>query len=126
MAIPPETGFLAFAGSFAHIDEGTREELFRIVTTSPPDAPAWQDFGLDAQDFRDNLQKIEPFHLGEGLRTFYRLHAKKQNKPRYGDKTPSYCEYLASIERVLPDVVRSGTGYPDAGTLLAAACAKRT
>jgi hypothetical protein len=113
MAIPPETGFLAFAGSFAPTDGSIREELFRIVTTCPPDAPAWQDFGLDAQEFWDELQGIEPFDLGEGLRTFYRLYAKKQNKPRYGDKTPIYCEYISSIERALPEahfihIIRDG------------------
>jgi hypothetical protein len=39
LAIPPETGFLAFAPSISGPGGATRENLFRIVTNCPPDAP---------------------------------------------------------------------------------------
>jgi Sulfotransferase family len=87
--------------------------LHRLVTTFPPDAPAWQDFGVDADEFRRELQALVPFDASEGFRAFYRLYAKQQGKPRYGDKTPIYCEHVALIERVLPEahfvhIIRDG------------------
>ena len=112
MAIPPETGFLAASALF-DCDIRTAAGLHRLVTTFPPEAPAWQDFGLDAAEFHDELQRLEPFDTGDGFRTFYRLYARKQNKPRYGDKTPAYCEHVALIESILPEahfihIIRDG------------------
>src|ERR1700690_3434691 len=93
--IPPETGFLAEVSRFwaSRWMKGvaTREILFRAVTSLPLKTGPWQDFGLNAQEFREELRRIEPFDVGEGLRAFYRLYARNQNKPRYGDKTPLYC-----------------------------------
>jgi hypothetical protein len=37
----------------------------------------------------------------EGFRAFYRLYASRLNKPRYGDKTPLYCEHIPAIKEVL-------------------------
>jgi hypothetical protein len=113
LAIPPETGFLAFAPSISDHGVATRENLFRIVTNCPPDAPAWSDFGIDKDDYWNELLRIEPFDLAEGFRAFYRLYAAKQRKPRYGEKTPCYCEHIPLIESLLPEahflhIIRDG------------------
>jgi Sulfotransferase family len=112
LAIPPETGFLALPLKWFRM-VAPRETLFRVVTRLPLKSGPWQDFGLDAPEFRQRLRQIEPFDLGEGLRTFYRLYAEKQNKPRYGDKTPLYCKHLQAIETLLPEahfvhIIRDG------------------
>jgi hypothetical protein len=112
LAIPPETGFLARPLSWLRVLPA-REALFRTVTRLPFKSGAWQDFGLDAREFREELRKIEPFSLSEGFRAFYRLYARKQNKLRYGDKTPLYCEHVAAIEKLLPEahfihIIRDG------------------
>jgi hypothetical protein len=112
IAIPPETGFLAAPALFdCNLDTAT--EFYRLLTTFPPDAPAWQDFGLAAGDFWNELQHLNPFDQSEGFRIFYRLYAKQQGKPRYGDKTPIYCEHVARIKSILPEarfvhIVRDG------------------
>ena len=112
LAIPPETGFLVRSLPWLRV-LNAREALFRTVTRLPFKSGAWQDFGLDAREFREELWKIEPFTLSEGFRTFYRLYARKQNKARYGDKTPLYCEHVAAIEKLLPEahfihIIRDG------------------
>jgi hypothetical protein len=81
----------------------SKERLFRAVTGVPPQTGPWPDFGLEAQEFRADLQKIEPFDWSEGIRAFYRLYARKHCKPRYGDKTPLYCRHMPRIERLLPE-----------------------
>src|SRR5207247_10236236 len=62
---------------------------------------------------RDELKRWDLFSTGDGFRTFCRLSARKPNKPRYGDKTPVYCEHVALIESILPEahfihIIRDG------------------
>lgn len=102
LAIPPETGFLA-AASLDHGDVASREGVYRLVTSFPPDAPAWDDFGIDAEEFRAALAALDPFEPADGFRSFYRLYATRQGKPRYGDKTPTYAQHLSTIEQLLPE-----------------------
>jgi hypothetical protein len=101
IAIPPETGFLA--AKELEAGRTSPEALVQLVTGYPPNAPTWPDFGLDAEEFSEQLRSIHPFDVGEGIRTFYRLYARNQNKIRYGDKTPLYCKCIARIERVVPE-----------------------
>jgi Sulfotransferase family len=112
MAIPPETGFLAAPALF-DCDLSTVAGFHSVVTGFPPEAPTWDDFGLDADDLRDELRALSPFTPSAGFRTFYRMYARKHRKPRYGDKTPIYCEHLAVVERFLPEarfvhIIRDG------------------
>jgi hypothetical protein len=113
LAIPPETTFLPAAYELRQAGRDTWEDLFDLLTAFPRDAPAWPDFGLEPLELQEEFRKIHPFGLGEGLRAFYRLYASKQNKPRYGDKTPSYCEHIPSIASLLPEahfihIIRDG------------------
>ncbi|HEX8452039.1 MAG TPA: sulfotransferase [Longimicrobium sp.] len=103
LAIPPETGFLSIARKFRGSGDGLRERFFREITAFPPQAPNWADFGIPADDFRDALQRIEPFTASAGFRAFYRLYAARHGKPRWGDKTPIYCLEIDLIRRVLPE-----------------------
>ena len=113
IAIPPETGFLTLTETMDGPGATVRHNLFRQITHFPPTAPAWPDFGIAAEDFQAALERIEPFDLAEGVRAFYRLYAQAQNKPRYGDKTPIYCDSLRHILKLLPEarfihIIRDG------------------
>jgi hypothetical protein len=113
LAIPPETGFLMQAAAISPGGFAARDSLFRLVTAFPPEAPTWDDFGLRRDEFLAELESIEPFERADGFRAFYRLYASSQNKPRYGDKTPLYCEHLDTIRAVLPEarflhIIRDG------------------
>lgn len=112
LAIPPETGFLAAIRRFG-LGLDTRKRLFRLLTGFPPDTPNWKDFGVDAELFRAELEKIEPFNLSEGIRAFYRIYAANHGKSRFGDKTPTYCCHIRRIENLLPEacwihIIRDG------------------
>lgn len=120
LAIPPETGFFTaidrvVAQNVAQRgdDAGRRAHFFDTLTHTPPEAPGWGDFGLDADGFRAALEAIEPFEVGEGFRTFYRLYAARFGKSRWGDKTPLHCMHVEAIARVMPEahfihVIRDG------------------
>jgi hypothetical protein len=103
MAIPPETGFLPLVKVLRSSDGRLRERFFEAVTSFPPDATAWKDFGIAGQRFQALLQEISPFSVAAGCRAFYRAYAERFGKSRWGDKTPTYCLHLTSIEELLPE-----------------------
>jgi hypothetical protein len=113
ISIPPETGFLGAAANLPQ-NADTRPAVFELLTNYPPDAPAWQDFGIPAAELWTALQNLaNPSDVAGQVRTFYRLYASMQGKPAYGDKTPLHCQYLSAIDRLLPEahfihIVRDG------------------
>lgn len=113
LAVPPETGFLPPVRQLSRTGEATPDTLFRLLTGFPPETPFWADFGLNASRFRQELEKIQPFEAAQGVRLFYRLYAERFGKTRFGDKTPSYCEHMKSVEELLPEahfihIIRDG------------------
>ena len=90
----------------------------------------WPDFGLDADRQRAAFAAVEPFDLGEAMRTFYRAYAESQGKPRWGDKSPGYALHIRRIAEVMPEAhfvhlirdgrdvrlsqLRRGSGHPTA------------
>ncbi len=86
-----------------------REEFYRTVTAMNN----WNDFHLAGENFREALMQIEPFTVSEGLRAFFRSYSRRFGKPRWGDKTPFYNQYLPTVEKVLPEahfihIIRDG------------------
>lgn len=103
VAVPPETGFLSLASQLSGMGDDLRERFADLLTTFPPDAPGWSDFGIPADLFRRELARLQPFTVSDGLRLFYRLYAARFGKTRYGEKTPLYCHHLRAIQAVLPE-----------------------
>jgi hypothetical protein len=113
LTIPPETGFLTLASKLRGRSDRLRERLFHAVINHPQPFSAWPDFEIPEDAFWAALSEITPFTVSEGLRAFYRLYAARLGKPRWGDKTPLYCQELDTIRRVLPEgrfihIIRDG------------------
>lgn len=97
-----------------------RAEFFRTLT----EGSTWNDFHIEKDAFAEALLQLQPFSVSAGFRTFFRLYAMRFDKPRWGDKTPFYCQYLPVVQNVLPeahfihiirdgrDVALSGRGLP--------------
>lgn len=109
LSIPPETHFLASVTQLKSEGDILRNELYNTVVN----VQSWGDFHLSPEDFYNKLKAIEPFNLADGLRCFYKMYAQRFNKPRWGDKTPPYLEYMSFIQATLPEayfihVIRDG------------------
>jgi hypothetical protein len=103
LTIPPETGFLTLAPKLRGRGDKLRERFFHAVINHPQPFSAWPDFEISEDAFWAALLQITPFTVAEGFRAFYRLYAARIGKPRWGDKTPLYCQQLDTIRRVLPE-----------------------
>ena len=88
----------------------------------------FEDFGMDSAEITRAFAAIEPFEVGDAIRAFFRLYAAKQEKPRWGDKTPAYGLSMRKIHRKIPEArfihlirdgrdvrlsqLRRGSGHP--------------
>jgi Sulfotransferase family len=97
MAVPPETGFIP---RVVHLEgERLRNRFFRVMTRQP----AWPDYGIPDEAFRQALRKIGDFTVADGVRCFYETYAARRGKVRYGDKTPPYRAHMPLIDSLLPE-----------------------
>jgi len=110
LAIPPETHFIPEAAAASRASaENSRKEFMDCVLGSR----FWDDFQLDADMLRRQVEQVEPFQVGAGLRVFYQLYAERFGKQRWGDKTPTYLAQMRLITELLPEacfihVIRDG------------------
>jgi len=100
IAIPPETGFIPSLLDLRENDQNAVQDLF--LNTLTGDA-RWNDFKISREDMKDAIASIKPFSAPEGIRSFYKLYAKRFNKTRYGDKTPAYVSSMRMIGEALPE-----------------------
>lgn len=109
LAIPTETHFLfelVRKGDVSPLDEA---QFYQTVTQHF----TWPEFGLAAESLRSGVEALQPFALGDGLRTFYTLYAARFGKRRWGEKTPDYGFIMPQIQAHLPEahfihIVRDG------------------
>lgn len=99
MAVPYETQFLGHVLHLRSSGDVLRAQFYDTVVGMM----TWNDFHLDTEAFRRELDTLAPFTLTSGLRCFYAMYARRFGKRRYGDKTPGYCHYMAGIAQVLPE-----------------------
>lgn len=99
LSIPSETHFIGALFNLQGDSSSLRENFYRIVTKHE----RWADFHLSPKDFDDNLEKIEPFAVSDGIRCFFKLYAARFNKKRWGDKTPPYILCMHDIQTLLPE-----------------------
>jgi hypothetical protein len=96
LAIPHETHFIP---AVLREPQAGREDFFRKLT----EFPTWQDLKTPAERFWQELLRLEPFDVRDGLRAFYRLYAGLRSKSRWGDKSPPYAQHIAAIHEGLPE-----------------------
>lgn len=120
LAVTHETGFIPSLGAPSSPlrrafmkglgrRRDAREEFYRALINEVN----WGDFHVSAEGLREALRGVEPFNAADGLRCFFRLYAARFGKPRWGDKTPSYCVQLKGVSSVLPEarfvhIIRDG------------------
>ena len=108
LAIPGETHLVP-----ALIDvvdrTGDREQALHLLAG----AQTWPNFGLELAAVAQAFAALEPFSAADAIRAVFRLYAERFDKPRWGDKTPTYRQAVAAIAAALPEahiihIIRDG------------------
>ncbi|MCW6007205.1 sulfotransferase [Micromonospora sp. CPCC 205371] len=115
IAVPPETRFVLEAywnrRSFGDLrDPQRRRALARWIVARPE--TRFVDLKLDPEDVTERIVAA-PGTLGTALATVFRAYGRRFDKPRWGDKRPSYVTNLAILTRLFPHaqivhIVRDG------------------
>lgn len=99
LAVPPETGFVPNLIDAAREDGATPESLSEVLENHR----RWGDFGLEISELTERWRALPALKPGPVVRSFYELYAEKQEKPRWGDKTPGYSQHIKRISKVIPE-----------------------
>ncbi|WP_239162095.1 sulfotransferase family protein [Acrocarpospora phusangensis] len=105
VAVPPETRFLvpAYFGRRKYGDlreEANRRRLAEWITNGRD--TKFRELGLDRAAFVEQAV-AGPGSLGSVIGTVFRSYAARFDKPRWGDKRPSYFKHVDILLRMFPD-----------------------
>ncbi|MGI8460925.1 MAG: sulfotransferase family protein [Solirubrobacterales bacterium] len=103
LTIPPETHFIPKLAKALDEEPGGDVESRRRAHALITEHRRWPDFGLDPDELAGRFDAAEPFNASAALRAFYGLYAEAQEKPRWGDKSPSYVRRMPKVQRALPE-----------------------
>jgi hypothetical protein len=105
IAIPPETRFVVTAyeqrRTFGDLEvPANRRALAQWIVGRRE--TKFQDLGLDPEQVTQEIVAGPPA-LGAALGTVFRAYARRFDKPRWGDKRPTYIQHLDGLLRLFPD-----------------------
>jgi Sulfotransferase family len=100
LAIPAETHFIPkLIRNLKKSDGDPRVVAIETITTHR----RWPDFHLEERELSDRIGALKDPSATEILRAFYGLYAERENKSRWGDKSPPYVRKMARIGTILPE-----------------------
>ena len=114
IAIPGETWFfgrlLMLWGTFWWCPNTERKRRLFVEVLKQP---TFGELGLDEASLRATIDSMRSWRASEVVSVANRAFAAKENKPRWGDKTPGYINRLRLIKHLFPNatvlhVIRDG------------------
>lgn len=102
LTIPPETHFVPDLIKATQTAGTDLDPVLAALTSNR----TWGDFGISAEEMRERLTAAlaaDPGDGGAAVRAFFDAYAERQQKPRWGDKTPAYMLAVTRIGRALPE-----------------------
>ena len=108
LAIPPETHFVP--DLIDAIEDGASPATAVEVMQS---VRQWGDLHMEPEEVVARFEALDDFDAASALRAFYAIYLERQDKPRWGEKTPAYVRKMRQIEKTLPEarfihVIRDG------------------
>jgi Sulfotransferase family len=100
LAVPSGTFFIPEAGRVCAKSPQPAKAFVALLTTHWK----WPDFHIDPMELGAEIEALPLFDLGDALRVFYRLYARRFDKSRWGDKS-AYLSAMEAVQAALPEAV---------------------
>ncbi|MEY2567271.1 MAG: hypothetical protein QOE35_1800 [Actinomycetota bacterium] len=113
VAVPDEAPWLVrLARDRAAMELGGRLSVERLLDRLNADR-SFRRWGLPEGEVRATLEGEAPATFADAVRCLYRMHANRQRKSRYGDKTPWAVMHIGLLAGLFPEarfvhVIRDG------------------
>lgn len=113
LAIPPESHFLLRVFEQLPVARKLSPEEVQLTAEIIIQHPRFRTWHIREDRLRASFDEIGPCHLRELIDCAYRLEIAGTNKPRWGDKTPAYCDCWEKIAELYTDarlihIIRDG------------------
>lgn len=113
MSIPGESGFIVRLGRRRGRYERNGSFVVEPFVADLLEHRGFRRWGLPEQDVRAALANPPLGGFTDAVRRLYALHAAREGKPRYGDKTPNYVLSLPLLADMFPEarfvhIIRDG------------------
>src|SRR5437763_1430859 len=105
LSIPPESHFIPYLhhrySSTSRWDDAATFGLARDITSDAH----FLGWGLNVEEALCSVTARRPKSFQETVRAFYELYAGREQKTRWGDKTPHYVFFLDTLLELFPGLV---------------------
>jgi hypothetical protein len=102
ITIPPETWFLLPLLRRLEPGEPLSAAQVEFAVRTITNHYRWPDMQLSAVEFRRRVRTLRQPFLRDVVEVIYQEHMERENKPRWGDKTPGYIEVVPQLMRLFP------------------------
>ncbi len=103
LSIPPETWYLLRIPPSIDSDQLLSEAEVETVVNVMTSHYRWPDMKIEAVDFRRAAFGLVAPRLRDVVELVYKRHLEREEKCRWGDKTPGYIEIIPRLAKLFPD-----------------------
>jgi hypothetical protein len=109
MTMVSETGFAPKLAETIRSEPVTTERVVKVMAAARP----LDEFGIDEQEMRRRIGRLDDLKAAAVLREFYGAISERHGTERWGDETPTYLKRMRRIQRALSEarfihVIRDG------------------
>jgi hypothetical protein len=103
LAIPPETWYMLRLLEKFDPKQPLSPDDIRTAAKIMTGHYRWPDMNIDAKEFTREALELKNPSLSDVVEIVYRKHLDRENKPRWGDKTPGYIQIVPELIAMFPD-----------------------
>jgi hypothetical protein len=103
ISIPPETWYLKELVTSLPLRRPLERVELELAVTIMTSHYRWPDLNFDSDEFRQTVMELPEATLRDVVDLVYQKFLQRENKRRWGDKTPSYIKIVDNLVELYPE-----------------------